>query len=63
MSTFVVAVPFSLGNCNNGRNAGLRASNCNNTAGNSNWNNGCALIYPKDGTYNRKASSDYLSGY
>ena len=44
--TSLVSVPFSLGNCNNGRNAGFRASNCNNTAGNSNWNNACALLYP-----------------
>lgn len=40
----IVAVPFSLGRCANGRSAGLRASGCSFAAGGSSWDVGCALF-------------------
>lgn len=38
------AVALRFGNCNNGLNAGPRALNLNNTAGNANWNIGAAML-------------------
>lgn len=40
----ILAVPFALGSCLHGRNAGSRASNCYYSAGYSGWNDGCALF-------------------